>query len=273
MTQNPLQQYFRQPKIFINLPSQGIYSREGAVQGEVNNMPVYGMTGMDEIIVKTPDALLSGESTVKVVQSCCPSVKDAWGLSVLDTDLIFAAIRIATYGNLLSVSNVCPKCNSENNYDADLNKVIEHYSNCKYDNKIVTGDLVIKTQPLTYKQSTDFNLQNFELQQKLRQVEQMEDNEERQRNINALWDDLAVSQKNLFASTVESVETADITVTERGYINEWLENCDKDIIDSIKKQIEKNKNAWAMPTFPAKCDSCGHEIELMIDLDQSNFFV
>jgi hypothetical protein len=72
MNQNPLQQYFRQPKIFINLPSQGIYSKEGSIQGEVNNMPVYGMTGMDEIIVKTPDALLSGESTVKVVQSCCP---------------------------------------------------------------------------------------------------------------------------------------------------------------------------------------------------------
>jgi hypothetical protein len=53
MANNPLQQYFRQPKIFINLPSQGVYNKPGSIQGEVSNMPVFGMTGMDEILMKT----------------------------------------------------------------------------------------------------------------------------------------------------------------------------------------------------------------------------
>jgi hypothetical protein len=61
-------------------------------------------------------------------------------------------------------------------------------------------------------------------------------------------------------------------VTERGYINEWLANCDKKILDAIKEQIEENKQRWSMPKFPIKCENCGHESELMIDLDQSNFF-
>jgi len=59
MATNPLQQYFRQPKIYIKLPSGGVFNKLGSLQGDVTNMPVYGMTGMDEIIMKTPDALMS----------------------------------------------------------------------------------------------------------------------------------------------------------------------------------------------------------------------
>ena len=272
MANNPLQKYFRQPKIFINLPSLGVYTKEGTLNGDPTNMPIYGMTGMDEIIVKTPDALMTGESTVKVVESCCPSIKDAWGLSVLDTDAIFAAIRIATYGNLLSLSNKCVNCGTDSDYDADLNRIIDHFSNCKYDNTVIIDNLTIKTQPLTYRQSTDFSLKNYELQQKLSQIQQMDDTPERQHNINILWQELAESQKNVFSLTIESVEVEGMVVTERGYINEWLANCDKKIVDAIKEQIEKNKQQWSMPTFPIKCENCEHESELILDLDQSNFF-
>ena len=273
MAQNPLQQYFRQPKIFIDLPSRGAYHADGTLLGEVTNMPVYGMTGMDEIIVKTPDALMTGESVVKVIESCCPTVKDAWSLSVLDTDLIFAAIRIATYGNQLGMSNTCTECGAESDYDADLNKVVEHYSNCKYDNRVVVGDLVINLHPLTYKQSTEFNMKNFAFQQQLRQVEPMEETPERQAIINKLWNDLAESQNLLFTTTIHSVETESTIVTERGHIEEWIKNCDRSIIDAVKEQIEKNRRVWDMPTYPVKCNSCGHEVNLMVDLDQSNFFV
>jgi hypothetical protein len=272
MANNPLQKYFRQPKIFINLPSLGVYTKEGTLTGDPINMPVYGMTGMDEIIVKTPDALMTGESTVKVVESCCPTIKDAWGLSVLDTDVVFAAIRIATYGNILGLSNTCTNCGTSSDYDSDLNKIIDHFAACKYDNTIIVDNLTIKTQPLTYRQSTDFSLKNYELQQKLAQIQKMEDNPERQHNINLLWQELAESQKNVFSLTIESVEVEGVTVTERGFINEWLANCDKKIVDAIKDHIEINKQRWAMPKFPIKCENCGHETALLLDLDQSNFF-
>ena len=106
MSGNPLQQYFRQPKIYIKLPTSGIYSPPGTVQGDINNLPVYGMSGMDEIIMKTPDALLTGESVVKIIQSCCPSITNAWALSSLDTEMILTAIRIATYGNKIGRAHV-----------------------------------------------------------------------------------------------------------------------------------------------------------------------
>ena len=96
MGNNPLQQFFRQPKIYISLPSLGIYTIPGVIQGDVSNLPIYGMTGMDEILMKTPDALMTGESTVKVIESCCPVIEDAWDLCLLDLDIILTAIKIAT---------------------------------------------------------------------------------------------------------------------------------------------------------------------------------
>ena len=272
MSQNPLQSYFRQPKIYVSLPSKGIYCKEGTIDGEVSNLPIYGMTGMDEIIVRTPDALMTGESTVRVLESCCPAIKDGWDISTLDADLLFAAIRIATYGNQMTVGHVCSKCGTDNEYDMDLNRVIDHFVNCQYNNRVVINDLVIQTRPLTYRQATDINLKTYELQQKLAQADNIENKEEQQDVVNKLWKDFAKAQQELLSMIVESVEMPGATVTERGYIVEWLSNCDNEVIVAIKKHIDANKAAWAMPEFPVKCDNCGEETKISTDLDYASFF-
>ena len=272
MPQNPLQQHFRQPKIYISLPSQGAYNKLGTINGDVAKIPVYGMTGMDEIILKTPDALLSGESTVSVIKSCCPNINNGWDVSMLDADMILTAIRIATYGNTIDVTHRCPKCNHENAYSLDLGIVIEHFTNCKFDNSVVLQDLTINIQPLNYKQSTEFKLKNFKLQQKLAQAEFVEDASEQQLLINGIFKELSEIQTELYIASVESVQTGSTVVTERNFITEFLSNCDKMIFDKIKESIEKNQKTWQMPLFPAKCEECESENKISIDLDQSSFF-
>jgi len=269
---NPLQQFFRQPKIYVKLPSRGVYCQPGTIQGDATNMPVYSLTGMDEIILKTPDALLSGESSVKVIESCVPGIKNGWDMSILDSQVIFAALRIATFGNEMAVTNTCSNCKTENDYDLDLSKIIDHFSSVTYDGKIVLKELIIKLQPLNYRQSTDFNLKNFRLQQKIRQTEAIEDQTEQQRLINRLFEELSVIQNELYKASVESVEANNKVVTERAFINEWLDNCDKEVYDSIKKHIEESRDKWKAPTYPVKCDTCDTEANLFVELDQSNFF-
>jgi hypothetical protein len=273
MSSNPLQQYFRQPKIYISLPSNGVFNNPGTFQGDINNLPVYGMTGMDEIVIKTPDALMTGESTVKVIESCCPSVKDGWDLSILDTELVFTAIRISTYGNIMAVTHTCPGCQTDNDYDIDLTKIVDHLSSCKYQNKVVLDSLTLKLQPLTYKQATDINVKNFGLQQKLYQLDLMEDSEEKQKNIHVLWKEIADIQNIVYFASVESVETLDQVVTDKTFISEYLRNCDKSVFDSIKKQIDANKSTWKFPGYAIVCDTCKKENNVTIDLDPSNFFV
>ena len=273
MNQNPLEQYFRQPKIYITLPSLGMYSPPGTFNSSCENIPVYGMTGMDEIIIKTPDALMSGESNIKIIESCCPSIKNARNISSLDTNLIFAAIRIATYGNNLALNHTCPKCETVNDYELDLMRVVDFYTNKKYNNKLVINDLVIKMQPITFQQSIEANIKNFEIQQQISQTEKVENLEEKQKIINKLWNVFAENQQKVVSLSVESVETPSVTVSERGYIEEWLTNCDSIIIDKIKEYLANIKIEWDIPRFPVECSNCNHKVELAIDLDYSNFFL
>ena len=269
---NPLQKFFRQPKVFIKLPSSGSYSKPGTFIGDVNHLPVYGMTGMDEIITKTPDALLTGESTANVIKSCIPAINDPWELSIIDIVLILSAIRVATYGGNMHVSSNCNSCGEENDYDIDINKVIEHYMGLTFDGKVVMDDIVINLRPLNYKESTEFNVRSFKLQQQLSQASAIENQEEQQKIVSSLFNELAKIQAEIFLTVIESVEANNQIVTERSYIGEWLTNCEKAVYDAIKSQNEKNNTAWAMPTFPTKCDSCGYESNITVDLDTSSFF-
>lgn len=272
MSQNPLQQYFRQPKIYITLPSKGVFYSPDAISGSFENIPIYGMTGMDEIILKTPDALMSGESTVKIVQSCCPTIKNAWELSSIDANLIYAAIRIATFGNAMSVTQVCTNCETENDFDIDLNYVVEHYGTCHYNHKLVVDNITIKTTPLTYKDMTEFNLTSYNLQQKLNQADGLEDAVEKQKLFKELFEELSKAQQEIFLKSVESVEVDGQVVDNKEHISEWLHNCDKVIFDSLKKHVDNNRTAWDMPSWPTKCENCGTESKVYIELDQSSFF-
>lgn len=272
MAQNPLQQYFRQPKIFISLPSHGIYNKPGSINGDVDRMPVFGMTGMDEILMKTPDALLSGDSTVKVINSCCPSIQDPWDLSNIDLDLVLAAIRIATYGSDLTVIQICKSCGTDHEYTLNLNKLVDHYSSCKFDNKLVLDELSVTFKPLNYKQSTDFSLKNFQLQQQLGQITVIEDELERKKVVADLFQQLSMLQNDVLLEQIEKVDTNKISVTERSFISEWLSNCDSTVVAKLKSHIEENQKTWAIPAHQVTCENCGAAIEINIELDQSSFF-
>jgi hypothetical protein len=272
MAQNPLQQYFRQPKVFIGLPSNGVYNKPGTIAGDANHMPVFGMTGMDEILMKTPDALLAGESTVKVIESCCPFIKDAWNISVIDLDLVLAAIRIATYGNTMNVKHVCPTCSTENEYDINLSTIIEHSATCKYDNSIVLDELTVKIRPITYKESTDYSQQNFQIRQKLLQTDALTDEAERKKTVSELIQELAVLQNAIIAAGIESVNVSNQVVSDKVFILEWLQNADKTIFDRIKERYQQNQEDWRTPDQIVVCESCSTTNKLAIELDNSNFF-
>ena len=272
MSQNPLQQFFRQPKIYINLPSKGAYNREGVIQGNAENLAVFGMTGMDEILIKTPDALFSGESTVKVIESCVPGIKDGWDVSNLDLDLILTAIRIATYGNTMEVEHSCPACKELNDYTIDLSSLIDHYGSCKYHNKVVLKDLVVKLRPLTYKEITALTIENARLQKQITEAGGKELANAGESELAKLYQEMATLQNKIVALGIDSVEVGNTVVTERSYIDEWLANCDKIILDAIKQEFATNREVWDTPSHPVSCSACGHESTIRISMDNSSFF-
>ena len=62
---NPLRKYFRQPKIYLRLPSKGKFYPASIIDmPESGELPVFAMTAKDELMIKTPDALLKSSLTL-----------------------------------------------------------------------------------------------------------------------------------------------------------------------------------------------------------------
>ena len=102
---NPLTKYYRQPAIYIKFPSGGKYYTDDIVTPTENGEhAVLPMTAKDDLSFKTPDSLMSGQSTVDVIKSCVPDIKDPWKLVNYDVDTVLIAIRIAGYGETMDLS-------------------------------------------------------------------------------------------------------------------------------------------------------------------------
>lgn len=269
---NPLQKYYRQPKIFVSLPSRGLYYPLGALQGDSSNVPIFGMNGMDEILYKTPDALFSGEATIKVIESCCPYIKDAGSIPTLDVDTLIIAIRVATFGEKITYSHTCKNCSTENDFEIDLRTILEYFSNLKFENIVEVGNLKVTLRPLTYKELTKINIENFKLQKMMLQLDLIEDEEQKQARVDEIYRKLADLQTELFITSIESVQIPEGVVNEKEYITDWVKNSERDLYAKIKEKLELNKAAWEVPKQKIQCTNCGTPDELEINLDQSSFF-
>ena len=272
MSENPLKKYFRQPKIYIDLPSKGAYSKPGTIMGEPVQMPVYAMTGMDEIVSKTPDALLSGESTIRIIESCVPNIVNAKEICALDLEFLMTAIRIATHGNTMEIRHTCSKCEEINDFEIDLGNIITRYKGLKYHNTVPAKEFTVRLKPLTFSEFTAFSMRNFAIQRTMFQLSSEEKPEENLPKLDELLKDLGKLQSDIMLAQIDGVEIAEGLVEEKEYIKEWLQNIDHSSFDSIRKQIEENRKEWAMPPVPVKCDSCGHDEEALLQMEPASFF-
>lgn len=272
MTHNPLQQFFRQPKLSVTLPTKGVFTDLTIFNGDFHNIHVFGMTGMDELLLKTPDFLFSGDSTVKIIQSCCPVITNAWELTSYDVDALLVAIRIATRGNKYEIRHICPHCLSENEYETDLATILDYYNSCEYDDSINIDNLIVKIKPLTYKSRTTFAIENFNLIQNGRQIDNESNQEEKIKIMSKFNDDVANLQYKFIASSINSVTVDTTEVKDAENIEEWIKNVESSTVTKIKNLITKNNDIWNTPKQQVLCESCKEVSNIIIELDQSFFF-
>jgi len=275
MADNPLQKYFRQPKVYLSLPSKGKFYVEGTLDGDPDSLPVFGMTAMDEIIMKTPDALFSGESIVSVINSCIPGITDPWTMPQIDIDAALLTIRMATYGQTLGMSYTCSKCNEENKFDVDLAKTLDYFLTLTYDDTIFIDPLTVYIRPLTYKEQQELSLKQYELRRLLFQAGN-EDNmtdKEREKFVTDVLFKITSLQVETYKKCIAAVEADDSVVSNQEQIQEWIKNSDKAFFDKIKLHLENISKVWRIQEQEAKCHSCGHLNKVEITLNNSDFFV
>ena len=274
MNSNPLSQYFRQPVIYLRLPSKGEFYPPGSLEMTINGeLPVLPMTAVDEITYRTPDALFNGSAVVQVIQSCIPNIKNAWAIPAMDIDTILVAIRIASYGHELDMDTVCPGCAHQEEMSLDLRGVLEKISRPDYNKTIATGDLEIFFKPMTYQDINTNNLQQFE-EQKLFQAitEQDEDNPERRKLMGDMLRKITQVTMIALTQSIAAIRTPEVTVVDPEHIVDWLTNCDRTLFNQIRDHIVNTKREAEIQPLKIVCTECSHEYQQTWTLDMTNFF-
>jgi hypothetical protein len=274
MNSNPLSQYFRQPAIFIRLPSQGKFYPANAIEHTVNGeYPVLPMTTMDEITYRTPDALFNGQAVCSVIQSCIPNIKDAWAVPNVDLDTMLVAIRIATYGNDLDINTVCPNCETETEYTMNLTQILSSIEGIDYSQSLKIGDLEIYFQPLSYKQMNENSLTQFEEQRALQSLQETAtvDNESIKQLSDVLKKINGITTRAM-AQSIAMVKTPTAQVTEFDHIQEWLGNCDRNMFGQIGDFIIQNKQKSELQPMHIQCSNCNHQYDQPFTLNMTDFF-
>lgn len=271
---NPLSNWFRQPKIYVRLPSEGEFYPAGALdRSQTGEYAVYAMTAKDELMMKTPDALLSGQSTVEVIKSCIPSIQDPWSMPSIDLDCALLAIRIATYGEKMEVGVNCPSCGEENHYDVDLLAWLEKMRAFRYVQEIPSDPLVIFIRPYTYKEITKTSLKTFEQQRLINIVnDQTISDEDKIKQFGESFVKLTAMTVDVIAECIWKIASPDGETTDRGHIVEFINNVPKSVFDKISDHITDMKKQIELGNQNVKCAHCSTDFEMPVEMDQSNFF-
>lgn len=271
---NPLAQFFRQPAIYIRLPSKGLGWAPGSLDLPANGeVPVYPMTAMDEITYRTPDALFNGEATVSVLQSCVPAIKDAWACPATDLDALLIGIRIASYGHTMDIGTKCPKCESENEFGLDLRTVIDKLKSADYASPLQQGDLKIYFRPLDYRALTDNAQTQFEQQKSLQLMGDSEMTEEAKvEQLNAMMKKIVAVTITAIAHSISEIRTQDAIVTEANYIEEFLSKCDRGVFEKVRDHAVGMREVSEIKPLNINCPNCQHGYEQAFTLDMARFF-
>jgi hypothetical protein len=273
-TNNPLRQFFRQPAIYLKLPSQGQYWAPGALSlPESGELPIYPMTAIDEISYRTPDALFNGQAVINVIQSCVPSIKDAGKIPNTDLNAIMVAIRIASYGHNMDISSSCPSCKNEDEFTADLRVILDSLRCPDYSKNIELGDLQIIFKPSNYEEQNKSAMEQFERQKFLQQLGDGDfSEEERGRVLTESLKQITELTMNLISKSIAAIQAPGAMVTDPEQIKEFLQESDRNVFKQIRDHVIELTQEAQLKPLDIQCSACEHKYQQEINMDMTSFF-
>ena len=279
---NPLGQYYRQPQIYIKLPSGGrYYPKEVFTPTETGEIPILPMTAKDEMAFKTPDAMINGQSTVDVIKSCVPNLLDPWKMVNYDTDAVLLAIRIATYGETMQIDYRVPVTNDQEAHTLNLPALLELLGKTVIVDETTTKKgFKVQIQPLDYKTLTKIQIARFEQQKMYGTIDNSSMTDEAKQSAFAKsFETLNMVNFSLLVDSIKSITTPDgKTVVDRTQIIEFCNNADANTVTEIQEKLSELRVQAQIA--PLKFKSTEEQIkkgapasfEVPVTFDNSNFF-
>ena len=280
MSNNPLQRYFRRPALWVKLPTLGKWYTNGEVTfNERQEVQVFGITAIDEIMLNTPDALFNGHALETVINSCIPEVHDVKRLSQPDLDALFLGIKSATNNGKHEMTRTCVQCKHENTFDIQCNQLLDSMTYIEDSDTVINIDGDIKVHIKPY----DFEMRSLLIQHQLEERKALaiieknitDNNLEKADQFARSLEKMSRLSFRLIADSVTAIEILGKDrqfVDNKEHIAEWMTNVNKSTSDAIVTAVTALNEVGPPKTTSAQCTNCGHTWTETLTFDPALFF-
>ena len=276
--ENPLSKYFRKPGIYVQIPTGGRFNPE-IEKTVLDELPILPMTAIDEISMQNPDELLNGEALINLIKSCVPAIPNPRNLCNVDAELIFLAIKYATYGKEIQHTHSCSNCKEQADYNIDINHILEKFPDISDIPPIEYEDLKIFVTPPKLDSLTRVALMEVEQARILSSITAAQENPEDDREELEMARQFAISFRkvskqnvDLLISAIDRIETPDTVVIDSDSITEFMDNVPANIVKKVNDTVNSVvPNLSEISKFEFTCEACEHKEEVVFDMNPVNF--
>lgn len=255
---NPLLAQLKLPGRIFQLPSRGIFYKDGELDPSVKDgeIHVQPMSALDEIVLKNPDQLFSGAAINTVFKTCVSGINKPSELLSKDVDAIMMFLRTVTYGPNyeFTAKHTCEGA-KEHSYIADIDQMISRMKMLdptqvdKLYTVVMPNGQIVKMNPNRYSQILDLIRTN-------------------QTKTEITVED---QQNNLIMMLLAVVNQVD-DVTDPKLIEEWLRKVPTTFINRIAQKSE-SINDWGPDLkWTCNCRDCGEDFDVEIPINPVSFF-
>jgi hypothetical protein len=198
----------------------------------------------------------------------------------IDLDAALIAIRLATYGEMMTLKIKTPVTGEEKEMQVDLRVLLDQFANLEFNSVVpVNEDLKINLRPLSYKEFTRRAIKTFEEQRIFNIVnDQTISDEDKLQAFTNSFAKLTELTVDMIALSIENIQLGDEVITNRKHIDEFIKNTDKSFFNVVTNHLDNERKKFTLK--PMIAEATAEEIEkgvpktyeVPITFDQSNFF-
>lgn len=263
---NPLLQSLRLPGETVRLPSRALTYTTDQVDPEVletGEVHVHPMTTFEELLMKSPDMLFTGQAIVQTFTRCVPQIRNPMELLAKDVDFLLVSLRKLTYGPVVDVTftHNCDQA-QEHNYKVNIREFMQK-------NKEVNPEEFATLRTVTVESGQRVVLRPFLLQdfvtasQRAATHPNLEDMTEIEL--------VTFTKEIIIDNLVPAIERVD-DVTDQAFIKQWLQELPPPWLNSLSEVVRKI-NAFGLEfDVDTTCKDCGEKVTVTVPLNPQSFF-
>lgn len=255
---NPLLEKIKLPGRIFQLPSRGIFYENSELDETIKNgeIHVQALSALDEITLKNPDQLFSGDAVQTIFKNCLTGVNRPVDLLSKDIDALMLFLRTVTYGPSYEIvaKHTCETA-KEHSYVANIDQMINEMKMIDptmieelYTVNLQNGQ-VVKLKPTVYKDTIEFIKNNSNKKE-------------------ITLDDQKNNLILILLSVIKSVDG----ISDRTMLKEWIEKLSSPMVNTMVKKIENINNWGTDNSWECVCKDCGEKFKVEIPTNPVVFF-